>query len=183
MPLDFDTGRGTLLSVLPETVLTVWAMLVLLHGAWRHREAGAQRQTGWLSLVGVVVTAAVTVWLWTAELRPMGLPVALGVDAFRWAVTLIVLLGAGFNRSQTLMRVAAVESTTLLGAVLGWVFLHQAPAVWLDAAVAHVGGGFLFPAIHAVLGEILKHHKALVLTNFFVGFGALAVLSLVLRML
>ena len=94
-----------------------------------------------------------------------------------------LLLGAGFNRSQTLMRVAAVESTTLLGAVLGWAFLHQAPAFWLNAAVAHVGGGFLFLAVHAVLGEILKHHKAIVLTNFFLGFGAIGVLSLLLRML
>jgi hypothetical protein len=37
--------------------------------------------------------------------------------------------------------------------------------------------------IHAVLGEILKHHKALVLTNFGLGFGAIAILSLVLRLL
>lgn len=94
-----------------------------------------------------------------------------------------LLLGAGFNRTQTLIRVAAVESTTLLGAVLGWAFLHEAPAVWLNAAVAHVGGGFLFLAVHAVLGEILKHHKALVLTNFFLGFGAIAALSLLLRLL
>ena len=94
-----------------------------------------------------------------------------------------LLLGAGFNRAQTLIRVAAVESTTLLGAVLGWVFLHDAPAVWLNAAVAHVGGGFLFLAIHAVVGEILKQHKALVLTNFFLGLSAIAALSLLLRLL
>jgi zinc transporter ZupT len=94
-----------------------------------------------------------------------------------------LLLGAGFNQTQTLMRVAAVESTTLLGAVLGWVFLHQASAFWLNAVVAHVGGGFLFLAVHAVLGEILKHHKALVLTNFFLGFGALGALAWLLRLL
>ena len=87
-----------------------------------------------------------------------------------------LLLGAGFNRAQTLMRVAAVESTTVLGAVLGWVFLHHISAFWLDATVAHVGGGFLFLAVHAVFGEILKHHKALVLSNFALGFGAIAVL-------
>ena len=94
-----------------------------------------------------------------------------------------LLLGAGFNQTQTLVRVAAVESTTLLGAVLGWVFLHQASAFWLNAVVAHVGGGFLFLAVHAVLGEILKHHKALVLTNFFLGFGALGALAWLLRLL
>jgi zinc transporter ZupT len=94
-----------------------------------------------------------------------------------------LLLGAGFNRAQTLMRVAAVESTTLLGGILGWLFFRQASLFWLDAAVAHVGGGFLFLAVHAVFGEILKHHKALVLTNFALGFGAIGILTLLLRLL
>jgi NADH-quinone oxidoreductase subunit N len=83
--------------VLPETVLTVWAMLVLLHAAWRHREPGAQRQAGWLSLLGVVVTAAVTIWMWTAGIRPLGLPPAVAVDKFRFAATLIVLVGTAYT--------------------------------------------------------------------------------------
>jgi zinc transporter ZupT len=94
-----------------------------------------------------------------------------------------LLLGAGFSRAQTLARIAAVESTTLLGGVLGWACLHHISAFWLDAAVAHVGGGFLFLAVHAVFGEILKHHKTIVLTNFALGFGAIGVLGLVLRLL
>src|ERR1035441_2242945 len=94
-----------------------------------------------------------------------------------------LLLGAGFNRAQTLARVAAVESTTLLGGVVGLVCLPHISAFWLDAVVAHVGGGFLFLAIHAVLGEIVKHHKALVLTNFALGLGAIATLSLLVRLL
>jgi zinc and cadmium transporter len=94
-----------------------------------------------------------------------------------------LLLGAGFNRTQTLSRVAAVESTTLLGGLLGWLFLRNISTVWLDAAVAHVGGGFLFLAIHAVLGEILKHHKALVLTYFTTGFAAIGIVTLLLRLL
>jgi len=44
--------------------------------------------------------------------------------------------------------------------------------------VAHVGGGFLYLAAHAVLGEIFKHHKALVLGNFATGFGGIAALIL-----
>jgi zinc transporter ZupT len=94
-----------------------------------------------------------------------------------------LLLGAGFNRAQTLLRVAAVESTTLLGGVLGLVFFRHIPTCWLDATVAHVGGGFLFLAALAVLGEILKHHKAIVLTNFAIGFGGIGILSLLLRLL
>jgi len=94
-----------------------------------------------------------------------------------------LLLGAGFNRAQTLVRVAAVESTTILGGILGLLFLPHISAVWLDAVVAHVGGGFLFLAIHAVLGEILKHHKGLVLGNFALGLGAIGALTLALRLL
>ncbi|HOX56351.1 MAG TPA: hypothetical protein P5205_07300 [Candidatus Paceibacterota bacterium] len=94
-----------------------------------------------------------------------------------------LLLGAGFNRAQTLLRVAAVESTTLLGGILGWLFLRHASTFWLDAAVAHVGGGFFFLAVHAVFGEILKHHKALVLTNFAIGLSAMAIFTFLLRML
>ena len=94
-----------------------------------------------------------------------------------------LLLGAGFSRMQTLLRVAAIEATTLVGGVLGWFFLREASLFWLDAAVAHVGGGFLYLAVHAVLGEILKHHKALVLTCFALGFGIIAALVCLLRLL
>ena len=93
-----------------------------------------------------------------------------------------LLLGAGFNRRQTLIRVAAVESTTILGGIVGWLFFQHIAPFWLDAVVAHVGGGFLFLSVHAVLGEIVKHHKALVLTNFALGFGAIAILTLLLRL-
>jgi len=93
-----------------------------------------------------------------------------------------LLLGAGFQRAETVLRVAAVESTTLLGGVLGWLFLQKASAFWLDAVVAHVGGGFVFLASHAVLGELFKHHKGLVLTNFGLGFGGLGALTLLLRL-
>jgi zinc transporter ZupT len=94
-----------------------------------------------------------------------------------------LLLGAGFRRSQTVQLVAAVEATTLLGGAIGWFFLRDVSPVWLDAIVAHVGGGFLFLAAHAVLGEILKHHKALVLTNFAAGLGAIGIVAMALRFL
>lgn len=93
-----------------------------------------------------------------------------------------LLLGAGLSRRGVLFRVAAVEATTLLGGVLGWLFLQRIGAAWLDAVIAHVGGGFIFLAAHAVLGEILKHHKLLVLSNFGIGFGAIGLLTLLLRL-
>jgi len=94
-----------------------------------------------------------------------------------------LLLGAGFSRAQTVLRVAAVEAATLLGGVLGWLFFRDISSVWLDAIVAHVGGGFFFLAVHAVFGEILKHHKGLVLSSFGTGLALIGLLVLLLRVL
>jgi zinc transporter ZupT len=93
-----------------------------------------------------------------------------------------LLLGAGLRPAAALVRVAAVEATTLLGGFAGLLFLGHLPQFWLAAVVAHAGGGFLFLAIHAVLGEILKHHKALVLANFAAGFVTIGTLTLLLRL-
>lgn len=112
--------------------------------------------------------------------------------ALDWSVTLAIfvhkfpeglalgalLLGGGFHRHTMLWLVVAVESTTIVGGVLGWLVLNHVPAVWLGLALIHAGGGFLYLAIHAVLGEIFKHHKVLVLANFFAGFGVIAGLIL-----
>ena len=48
----------------------------------------------------------------------------------------------------------------------------------LALMLANACGGFLYLAIHAVLGEIFKHHKALVLGFFAAGFGLIAGLIL-----
>jgi zinc transporter ZupT len=93
-----------------------------------------------------------------------------------------LLLGAGLRRAGVIWRVAAVESTTILGGLLGAMCLRNTGTVWLDAVVAHVGGGFFFLAAHAVLGAILKHHKALVLTCFGIGFGTIGLLTQLLRL-
>ena len=92
-----------------------------------------------------------------------------------------LLLGAGFAQSGMLMRVAAVEVTTILGGIAGIFFLHHIPSAWLAAVIAHAGGGFLFLAIHAVFGEIFHHHKAIVLTNFAGGFALILLVTILLR--
>ena len=89
-----------------------------------------------------------------------------------------LLLGAGYRRMTAAFWVAAVEATTILGGVAGLLWLRQATPFWLDAVLAHAGGGFVFLATHAVLGEMLKHGKTTVLTNFAVGVAAIAVLNL-----
>jgi len=93
-----------------------------------------------------------------------------------------LLLGAAFPRGRMLWLVTAVESTTILGGVLGWFVLRNVSEVWLALALAHAGGGFLFLATHAVIGEILKHHKTLVLLNFLAGFGVIGALILLFHL-
>jgi len=94
-----------------------------------------------------------------------------------------LLLGAGFTRAKTLAFVAAVEATTLLGGVIGALFVRDISSAWLAAILTHVGGGFLFLAAHAVRGEIFEHHKTLVLTNFTAGFAVIGILTLLLHLL
>jgi len=94
-----------------------------------------------------------------------------------------LLIGAGLARGRALVWVAAVEATTLLGGAIGFFFLGKTSIFWLGLFMAHVGGGFLYLATHAVLGEMLKHGKGLVLKSFSLGVALIAVLNLCLRML
>ena len=94
-----------------------------------------------------------------------------------------LLIGAGFSRASSVGWVAAVESTTLLGGVIGYFFLTNISSLWLGLIMAHVGGGFIYLATHAVIGEMLKHGKKLVLTSFALGVALIAVLNIGLRLL
>jgi zinc transporter ZupT len=94
-----------------------------------------------------------------------------------------LLIGAGLHRSAALGWVAAVEATTLLGGVIGIFFLANISMFWLGLIMAHVGGGFFYLAGHAVLGEMLKHGKKLVLISFSLGVALIAVINIGLRLL
>jgi zinc transporter ZupT len=94
-----------------------------------------------------------------------------------------LLIGAGLQRTAVLGWVAAVEATTLLGGLIGLLFVAKVSTLWLGLIMAHVGGGFLYLAVHAVLGEMLKHGKKLVLTSFLAGVTLIALLNIGLRVL
>src|SRR5215510_15481658 len=93
-----------------------------------------------------------------------------------------LLIGAGLHRLTALCWVATVEATTLLGGAIGYFFLANISIFWLALNMAHVGGGFIYLAAHAVLGEMLKHGKKLVLTSFALGIALIAVLNIGLRL-
>jgi zinc transporter ZupT len=94
-----------------------------------------------------------------------------------------LLLGAGYRRFMVLIWVASVESTTLLGGILGLWVLPGISGSWIDIILAHVGGGFIFLAGHAVFGELLQHSKKVVLASLFSGMLLIAALSFVVRLI
>jgi zinc transporter ZupT len=80
-----------------------------------------------------------------------------------------LLMASGFSRMRALGLVAAVESTTLIGGALGLWLQPQASGHWMALVPAHIGGGFIFLALHAVFGELVRHGRKLVLNSFVAG--------------
>jgi zinc transporter ZupT len=81
-----------------------------------------------------------------------------------------LMLGAGLQKSKIILYTALVESTTLLGTFMGIYFLKEGISLfWISILMAHIAGGFIYLAIHAVIGELLKHHKTLVIISLLLG--------------
>jgi len=94
-----------------------------------------------------------------------------------------LLLAAGFQRLTALAWTAAVESTTILGGAIGLWAVPRLSHFWLDIFLAHVGGGFVFLAVHAMVGELIKHSRIPVLVSFAVGVLSVGAVELVLHIL
>jgi len=96
MLIDLATPGGVLKALLPEVILTGWALVVLLYVAWNHRTAQDSRNTGTLSLVGYALAALATGWLAVEGARPDGLPQMIALDGFRFASdALLLAIGIG----------------------------------------------------------------------------------------
>jgi NADH-quinone oxidoreductase subunit N len=83
---------GLLLAMLPEAVLTVFALVGLLLAAWRHRSPGDSRLNGWVAVGGVVAAMAGLAWLWLNRARPEGELHMIVLDDFRYAAAGLILL-------------------------------------------------------------------------------------------
>ena len=128
-----------------------------------------------LGIQGETPASAATKWSLFSALCIHKVPEGLALGS--------LLVGAGLRQAVALGWVAGVEATTLVGGVIGIFFLANASTFWLDLIMAHVGGGFFYLAVHAVLGEMLKHGKQLVLTSFSAGVALIAALHIGLRMI
>ncbi|MBA3574708.1 MAG: NADH-quinone oxidoreductase subunit N, partial [Pseudonocardiales bacterium] len=95
MPVDLSTPVGALVALLPELVLTAWALVVLLVVAWRHRTARDSRFVGLLSIVGYVLALLATTWLAWRGAHADGLSQMIALDGFRFASDALLLWIAG----------------------------------------------------------------------------------------
>ena len=95
MPIDLSTPGGATLALLPELVLTAWALVVLVYVAWRHRDGYHMRTAAALSVVGYVLAVIAVGWLAWRHARPEGLPFMIALDGFRYASDALLLWIAG----------------------------------------------------------------------------------------
>lgn len=86
-----------------------------------------------------------------------------------------LMVSAGYSKQKVFLYVFLVEMVTVAGAISGNLLVNNIISSWVAGAImSHISGGFIFLALHAILGEMIKNHKKLVLTSF--SFGLLLVL-------
>src|SRR5512146_3053662 len=94
MVIDFSTQLQYVLALLPEILLSVWAMLVLIVDVLQKGERSEPSSEGiaWLTLLGIVLTAGANGWLLTLrEASPAGV---VALDGFRVFSNFLFLLAA-----------------------------------------------------------------------------------------
>lgn len=81
-----------------------------------------------------------------------------------------LMLGANYKRIRIFLSIFLVEFTTVIGAVAGELLIKNSiQPQWVGLTMAHIAGGFIFLAFHAIMGEMLKNHKKLVVISFITG--------------
>jgi zinc transporter ZupT len=91
-----------------------------------------------------------------------------------------LLMKAGFHKMKALVSTLALESLTFLGWLIGLLFLNKFHmGGWFYAVLVHVGGGFIYLALHAVLNETKEHSPRYVVFFFLLGIAAIAFSDLI----
>ena len=94
MQVDLSEPIGLVVALLPELVLTVWALVLMLVVAWRHHDEADQRLAGMVAVVGLLSTLFVVLWFWVQDAHVRGFATMITVDSFRFATSAVFLLGA-----------------------------------------------------------------------------------------
>jgi NADH-quinone oxidoreductase subunit N len=152
--IDLSSPWGMTLALLPEVVLSGWALMVLLVVSWRHQGPEDSRLAGWLSFAGVVLSGAALASLWVNGAAPDGLAQMVALDGFRYGAAAIALLSAG---ATILLSLGYLERERLLApeyyplvlfATAGMMFLGGAE----DLIVLFLGLEVMSVAIYALAG-------------------------------
>jgi len=152
--LDLGTPWGVTVALLPELLLTGWALVVLLVVSWRHQTAEDSRLAGWLSFAGVALSAAGLAALWVNGAAPDGLAQMVALDPFRYAAGAVALLSAG---ATILLSLGYLERERLLApeyyplillAAVGMMFLGGAE----DLIVLFLGLEVMSVAVYVLAG-------------------------------
>jgi zinc transporter ZupT len=92
-----------------------------------------------------------------------------------------LMLSSGYIKSKIILYVILVESLTIAGAISGyWIFRDVVSPALISAVMAHIAGGFIFLALHAIMGEMLRNHKNLVIISFLSGLLLIFVINILL---
>ena len=114
------------------------------------------------SQIGVLILAAVAY-----HKLPEGMALAL------------VARSSGISRVKAFSISFFLEAvTTLTGGLVGVFFLVPESAKWIGFILGHVGGGFVFLVLHALLSEVVKHHPRSTLLAALVGAASICLLQL-----
>lgn len=105
---------------------------------------------------------------------------AVTVHKFPEGLALCALMKmGGYDNARSLFSALAIEMLTLFGWLLGLFLLEGATDTrWLYWMLAHVGGGFTYLALHAILNESKEHSPRYILFFFLLGVGLISLTPL-----
>lgn len=132
LTIDLSSPGGLVVALLPEMVLTGWALVILLAAAWRHREEADQQLAGQLALLGLVSTLLVVFWLWGRGAHSESIATMIALDGYRYATSSIFLLGA---------ILAVLLSQGYLGREKIWVPEYYVLLLLATVGMLVMGGG------------------------------------------
>ena len=93
----------------------------------------------------------------------------------------LVARGSGMNRWRAFAICVGLEfTTTLAGGIAGLVMMIPDSSKWIGYILGHVGGGFIFLVIHALLSEVIKHHPRSTILSAIAGGASIVVVGLLI---
>jgi NADH-quinone oxidoreductase subunit N len=152
--IDLGTPLGVTIALLPEILLSTWALIGLLVLSWRHQTDQDSRLSGWIGLAGLLVSGAALAALWVGGAAPEGLPQMVALDPFRYGASAIALLAAagtilislGYMERERL--IAPEYYPLVLLATAGMMFLAGAE----DLIVLFLGLEVMSVAVYVLAG-------------------------------